>query len=72
MAELPNLLNLEGIVLNVDKILYIRDSCTEKDCFVTLQTGNSTEEIKVTGYTSNDIFTLIYKYNSLLRKERIK
>lgn len=67
MDRLPHFLNLEGLVLNVDKILYIRESCTEKSCFVTLQEGNSTEEIMVTGYSSNELFNLLLQYDLSLR-----
>lgn len=67
---LPHFLNLDGLVVNVDKILYIRESCTDKNCFITLQTGNSTDEIRVTGYTSNELFNLLHRYDALLRESK--
>lgn len=64
---LPHFLNLDGLVVNVDKILYIR-SAGENNSRITFDTNSAENEVFVEGVTPSQLFTLLDKYDAHLRE----
>lgn len=66
---LPHFLNLDGLVVNVDKILYIRKSeVDDTDSLIVFGERIAENELYVEGLTPNQIFNLLNKYDVHLRE----
>lgn len=64
---LPHFMNLDGFVVNVDKILYIR-SVGDNDSKIIFDTNAFSNELRVEGVTPNQLFNLLDKYDAHLRE----
>ena len=66
---LPHFLNLDGLVVNVDEILYIRKSeVNDNDSLIVFGERIATNELYVEGLTPNQIFNLLDVYYVHLRE----
>ena len=66
---LPHFLNLDGLVVNVDKILYIRKSeVSNTDSLIVFGEHIAENELYVEGLTPNQIFNLLDEYYVHLRE----
>ena len=66
---LPHFLNLDGLVVNVDKILYIRKSeVNNTDSLIVFGERIAENELYVEGLTPNQIFNLLNEYYVHLRE----
>ena len=66
---LPHFLNLDGLVVNVDKILYIRKSeVNDTDSLIGFGDHIAENELHVEGLTPNQLFNLLDKYDVHLRE----
>lgn len=79
--ELPHFLSLDGIVINVDKILYIRESEVEgaligienltvdnRSGYAEMQERPLVGELHIPKYTPNQLFELLDGYEKHLRE----
>lgn len=68
---LPHFLNLDGLVVNVDKILYIRKSeANDTDSLIGFGDRIAENELRIEGVTPNQLFKLLHKYDALLRESK--
>lgn len=69
----PHFLNLNGIVVNVDKILYIRKSeVNDTDSLIGFGDRVVENELHIEGLTPNQLFNLLYKYDVHLKELKIQ
>lgn len=67
--SLPHFMNLEGLVVNVDRILYIRKSeANDTDSLIGFGDCIEEKELHIEGLTPEQLFGLLYKYDATLRE----